>query len=474
MPREGELMGISGRIVKCTAALITAFSLTFGGTAGVGGLCVTAAAEKPIPKTKEPVASVEPGTYDSNKYIRLTSSTRGARIFYTLDDSMPTLQSTEYTAPIRLKADPGETEFFTIRAIAVATGCEDSDVAEFEYCIEIPADKEVIYMELYRTPNRTRYSKGEKLDLTGGKIAVTYDDYTYDVLNITESMVSPFNSSTAGEKTVIVTYKEFTDRFTVTVREVSVGSGEVNYPDGDEILNDEQTDLRPTLDGTNAAGWEAIERGLSDKPKGASVTIHMNGSVNIPAAVLRAASAREQDITFTDESGMSWELDTTTLAVSSIPNIGLGIRTSAMNISKVVLNNVHGDVVKTMHINSDNKLGATLCVDVGKENSGRFVNLYKYDHDSRSISFVSTGKADILGGVGLLPKTGGDYIVAADDITGLPGDLDNSADLGLTDAVILLNMIVGLEEFTDVKTDVNGDDKVNAYDAAEILRRIIF
>lgn len=469
-------MGISGRIVKCAAALLAAFSLTLSSIPAEYGTMNTAvAAESTIQKTKEPTANIESGTYDTNKYIRLSCSTRGARIFYTLDNSMPTLKSTEYTVPIRLKAEPGETEYYTIRAIAVATGCEDSDVAEFEYCIEIPSAKEVIYMEMYRAPTKTRYNKGDDLDLSGGKIAVTYDDYTYEVLSITKSMVSPFNSSTAGEKTIIVTYKDFTDKFTVTVREsAGGGSGEVNYPDGDDILNDEDADLRPRLDGTNAAGWNEIEKGLADKPKGASVTIHLNGSVNVPAAVLRTAYRQEQDITFTDESGMNWELDTTTLAVSSIPNIGLGIRTSAMNISKVALNNVQGDVVKTLHINSDNKLGATLCVDVGKENSGRFVNLYKYDHDSRSVSFVSTTKADVLGEARLFPTTSGDYIIAGDDSTGLPGDLDNSADLGLTDAVILLNMMVGLEEFTDIKTDVNMDGVINSYDAAEILRRIIF
>ena len=66
-------------------------------------------------------------------------------------------------------------------------------------------------------PTKTTYSVGESLDVTGAKITVTYSDTTTEVKDVTAAMCSGFDSSTAGSKTVTVTYGGKTDTFTVTV-----------------------------------------------------------------------------------------------------------------------------------------------------------------------------------------------------------------------------------------------------------------
>ena len=53
----------------------------------------------------------------------------GSKVYYTIDGSAPTVESTEYTAPFSITADT------TIKAFAVMEGLEPSAVATKEYKI---------------------------------------------------------------------------------------------------------------------------------------------------------------------------------------------------------------------------------------------------------------------------------------------------------------------------------------------------
>lgn len=66
-------------------------------------------------------------------------------------------------------------------------------------------------------PTKTTYSTGDELDVTGAVITATYSDSTTADVNVTAAMCSGFDSATAGEKTVTVTYQTKTTTFTVTV-----------------------------------------------------------------------------------------------------------------------------------------------------------------------------------------------------------------------------------------------------------------
>ena len=70
-------------------------------------------------------------------------------------------------------------------------------------------------------PTKTTYNVGDSLDLTGAQITVTKSDSSTEDKNITSDMVSGFDSSTAGTKTVTVTYEEKTATFDVTVNSSS-------------------------------------------------------------------------------------------------------------------------------------------------------------------------------------------------------------------------------------------------------------
>ena len=77
-----------------------------------------------------PEFSLASGAVNSGTEVTITCSTEGAKIYYTTDGTEPTASSTEYTAAISV------TEAVTLKAIAVKSGMNDSDVASVSYTIK--------------------------------------------------------------------------------------------------------------------------------------------------------------------------------------------------------------------------------------------------------------------------------------------------------------------------------------------------
>ena len=83
----------------------------------------------PAGKVEAPVAYPSAGAVASGTEVSLMCATNGATIYYTLDGSTPTTESTAYTSAIEITAAK------TIKAIAVKTGLVNSDVMTAAYTI---------------------------------------------------------------------------------------------------------------------------------------------------------------------------------------------------------------------------------------------------------------------------------------------------------------------------------------------------
>lgn len=92
-------------------------------------------------KVAEPTVSSPPGSYYREQKVALNSASPGAKIYYTTDGSIPTAESTLYTAAIPVNKD------VTIKAIAIRGNekskgpaaknkKQQSNVAEFTYTFE--------------------------------------------------------------------------------------------------------------------------------------------------------------------------------------------------------------------------------------------------------------------------------------------------------------------------------------------------
>lgn len=80
-----------------------------------------------IKQARKPRANYKSGAHTKTIYVKLTSPTPNATIYYTLDESKPTEDAYIYYNPIKISKTT------VIRAVAVADGYEDSEESVFEY-----------------------------------------------------------------------------------------------------------------------------------------------------------------------------------------------------------------------------------------------------------------------------------------------------------------------------------------------------
>lgn len=79
-------------------------------------------------------------------------------------------------------------------------------------------------------PDKTEYIQNQDtLDVTGGKITVYYNDGTNEIINLTSNMVSGFDNSTVGTKTLTVTYGGKSTSYKIEI----VNSTENEFAGGD-------------------------------------------------------------------------------------------------------------------------------------------------------------------------------------------------------------------------------------------------
>ena len=85
--------------------------------------------EPVVPTVATPSITPNGGTIFKEEAITLSCNTKDATIYYTIDDTEPTVSSTKYEGEFTLSASA------TVRAIAVKEGCNDSQVASATYTV---------------------------------------------------------------------------------------------------------------------------------------------------------------------------------------------------------------------------------------------------------------------------------------------------------------------------------------------------
>jgi hypothetical protein len=84
-----------------------------------------------LPTAVKPVFSPAAGTYTAAQSVTLSDKTKNAAIYYTLDGSVPTAKSIQYAGAIQVSSTK------TIKAIAIASGYNNSAVTSAAYTIQL-------------------------------------------------------------------------------------------------------------------------------------------------------------------------------------------------------------------------------------------------------------------------------------------------------------------------------------------------
>ena len=168
------------------------------------------------------------------------------------------------------------------------------------------------------SPTKNTYKVGEELDLTDGKVNITYVDDTKAEVNLTNDMISNFSSSTKGLKDVTVTYKNKTASFNVLVVD-NPDSVEAEYGDilSDVTLSsDEYGSYEFVLDGTTSVGEIGIKTfEVTYTPKDNNFS--KVGGLNVTVNVLKGTPSYSTTLNLTATYG-------DTLSDVVLPNSDIG------------------------------------------------------------------------------------------------------------------------------------------------------
>lgn len=187
--------------------------------------------------TGKPSADIMAGNYVNNQSVKLTSSTDGAKIYYTTDGSEPqlingVLQGTtkEFVSPIFISGIKGEHIVTTIKAFAVKDGLRKSSTETFEYTISIPKPK---YTIVATAGVNGRISPTGTVEVTEGE-SRTYtisaeEGYEIDVIKVDGESIDVVEDYTfdnvVASHTIDVTFKQKKPAVVKHPQNVTVESG---------------------------------------------------------------------------------------------------------------------------------------------------------------------------------------------------------------------------------------------------------
>ena len=111
-------------------------------------------------------------------------------------------------------------------------------------------------------PTKKEYKLGEELDLTGGKLLLTYDDGAVKEIELKSSMVSGYDKEKVGKQTVTITFNEVEYTYDIEVIKedippmVEPSTPETSNPtDTSQNLTDSNNKSVKTGDNKNIIGY---------------------------------------------------------------------------------------------------------------------------------------------------------------------------------------------------------------------------
>lgn len=90
--------------------------------------------------------------------------------------------------------------------------CNDTTYVDSVPVLEV----KIVDVAFSNLPKKLDYTEGDKIDLTGAKLTLTFNNGTTKVVDLTSAMISGFDPKKAGKQTITVTYVEDGETFTFT------------------------------------------------------------------------------------------------------------------------------------------------------------------------------------------------------------------------------------------------------------------
>ena len=145
----------------------------------------------------------------------------------------------------------------------------------------------------------------------------------------------------------------------------------------------------------------------------------MNGTTEVPGQLLEEMAGKDMTVELDMDGGVTWTVEGQYVPADvSLSDLDLGVSMDTDGISMDVINTVTGEYgAVQMSLEHDGEFGfaITLNAPLGRENAGRWANLYHYDEEAEKLIFETSARITSNGSAALTMTHASQYAIVIDD-----------------------------------------------------------
>ena len=255
---EKMASGANGSTISLTNSMVSGFDSTTPGTKNLtvtyvkDGKTYTKTFQVAVINTINHIEVIAP-TKTDYKYGENLNLSGGSVKIYMEDGTIKTVPLTSQMVTGYSKTTPGQ-------QMLKVTYTSDND-KKYEGYFKVTVGEDYIKDTKFVAPTKKEYRIGDTIDLTGGSITEVYaSEKLGNKYDLTNSMISGFDSTTPGTKQITVTFNNKTYQYSVTVKDRTLGISIKTLPNKLEYKKGENLDLTgATLNVVKESGTQVIK-----------------------------------------------------------------------------------------------------------------------------------------------------------------------------------------------------------------------
>ena len=165
--------------------------------------------------------------------------------------------------------------------------------------------------------------------------------------------------------------------------------------------------------------WTSVARKLANAQPGDTVTVKMNGETEVPGDVWETIAGRDVTVILDMGGNVSWTVDGNDVPTAThFADMDFGVDRNTTGIDVDVINAITGEVSSVqITLAHDGEFGFTLTLTapLGRENAGRWANLYHYDEENEILNYETSGEIQEDGTASLKMTHASQYAIIIDE-----------------------------------------------------------
>ena len=250
--------GANGSTISLTNSMVSGFDSTTPGTKNLtvtyvkDGKTYTKTFQVAVINTINHIEVIAP-TKTDYKYGENLNLSGGSVKIHMEDGTIKTVPLTSQMVTGYSKTTPGQ------QMLKVTYTSDDNK--KYEGYFKVTVGEDYIKDTKFVAPTKKEYRIGDTIDLTGGSITEVYASGKLgNKYELTNSMISGFDSTTPGTKQITVTFNNKTYQYSVTVKDKTLGISIKTLPNRLEYKKGENLDLTgATLNVVKESGIQVIK-----------------------------------------------------------------------------------------------------------------------------------------------------------------------------------------------------------------------